>query len=142
MFCVSFFAPFTHFNMIFLVFHIFRYFRFPRLRCEYPLWCGDWLHKRWLHSNGNRRKYEVEIHKKNEEIQMEIRGLHLFPKWKLFSLQNVLISFERKHWRKGNGRFQKCGILHAQRHNCDPSRWFFVTTYCNLNKHKNTSSFY
>ena len=25
------------------------------------------------------------------------------PEWKLFSFPNVLISFERKHWRKANG---------------------------------------
>ena len=104
MFCVSFFAPFfTHFNMIFLAFHIFRYFWFPRLRCEYPLWCGDWLHQRWLHSNGNRRKYEVEIHKKLRKSKWKSEVFTSSPKWKLFSLQNVLISFERKHWRKANG---------------------------------------
>ena len=39
----------------------------------------------------------MEIRKKIEEIQMEITSS---PEWKLFSLRNVLISFERKHWEK------------------------------------------
>ena len=69
----------------------------------------------------------MEIRKKIEEIQMEITSS---PEWKLFSLRNVLISFERKHWRKGSGseQFKRAAFCADKDKITAPSGWFFVTT--------------
>lgn len=77
--------------------------------------------------------------KKIEEIQMEITSS---PEWKLFSLRNVLISFERKHWRKGNGseQFKRAAFCADKDKIAAPSGWFFVTTYCNWNKPKKSTN--
>ena len=54
-------------------------FYFCKLTCEYPL-CGDWLHPRWLHSNGNWTKYEEEIwEEKLRKSKWKSGGFQLFP---------------------------------------------------------------
>ena len=123
-------------------FEIFLLFQFCKLRCEYPLWCGDWLHHPSLHSNGNWRKYEVEIHKeKLRKSKWKSGCLHLFPEWKLFSFPIVLISFERKHWRKGNWKstFETCSILREYKDKIASPLDGFGYKILQFETHKNTS---